>query len=58
MSSKEEKAILIPASFRDEEKRYGSLIKHAIHLGKHGGVFWHVNVPGEKTETIFRHEEI
>lgn len=58
MSSKKEKAILIPASFKDEEKRYGSLMKHAMHLGKYGGVFWHVNVPGEKTATIFQHTEI
>ena len=58
MSKSKVKAILIPVSFKDEEKRYGSLMNHAIHLGKHEGVFWHVNIPGEKTKAIFQHHEI
>jgi len=51
------KAILIPASMDFTEPRYGSVLHHAFHLGKHGSVFWHVNT-GKETVSEFRHPEI
>ena len=53
------RAIIIPATLEFDEMQYGSVLHHALHLGKHGGVFWHVN-PTAKAEPTskFIHPEI
>jgi len=52
------KAIMISANMEFTEPRYGSVLHHAIHLGKKGKVFWHVHSPGGKDVAIFRNEGI
>ncbi len=52
------KAIIFPATIEPPEERYGSVLHHALHLGKHGSVFWHLNVPGKETASKFNHSEV
>jgi len=41
------------------EQRYGSFLHHALHLGKYGSVFWHVNTPSKsETTSKFEYTEI
>lgn len=51
------KAIMISANMDFNEPRYGSILHHALHLGKHGSVFWHVNT-GKEIISNFKHPEI
>jgi len=38
-----DRAIIISATLKYDDLRYGSVLHHALHLGKHGAVFWHLN---------------
>ncbi len=52
------KAIMISANIEQPEEKYGSVLHHSIHLGRHGCVFWHINIPGTTTSATFKHPEI
>ena len=53
-------AILVSASHKEtlKERKYGSVMSHAIHLGSHGKVFWQVGSPGPYISTEFRYPDI
>ena len=59
------KAILIAANplavITDSDKvlgEIGSVLAHALHLVRHGGVFWDLSVPGPTTSDEFPHDDI
>ena len=53
-------AIMVSASDKDFliERSFGSVMSHAIHLGKHGKVFWQVSSPGEYVPGEFKYPSI
>lgn len=53
-------AIIISASDKDtlKQRKYGSVLPHAIHLGKHEKVFWHTGNPGKYIPDSFKYPNI
>lgn len=53
-------AIVISASDKDtlKERKFGSVMSHAIHLGKHGKVFWQTGNPGAYIPDKFNYPDI
>ncbi len=41
-----------------KDRRYGSVMSHAIHLGKHGKVFWQIRTPGSYIPEEFNYPNI
>ena len=53
-------AIIISASDKEElmKRIYGSVIPHAVHMGKYGKVFWQTGNPGKYVPDSFRCPDI
>ena len=53
-------AIIISASDKEtlKERRFGSVMSHAIHLGKHEKVFWQTGTPGPYIPEEFNYPDI
>lgn len=56
----DELAIIVSASDKEtlKERRFGSVISHAIHLGKYGKVFWQTGNPGKYVPDRFNYPTI
>ena len=51
------KALLLAANPLDVDI-YGNILAHAMHLAKHGGVFWGMGYGGEYISDEFQHKDI
>ncbi len=51
------KALLLAANPLDTGK-HGNILAHAMHLAKHGGVFWGTGYGGPNISEEFRHKDV